>query len=139
MTVVVAGMASGLAMALVFVTVWSLTLFSVAKAPSPRLATTFQKFPPGNMVLAGAVLAYPIWSIIGMVLGLFYHITNEQAPGGGLGSPNMLFTVAIIISTFVAVFPRLVFLRRFLKGLLVLTLAFAGVFGWFLPYFVNAG
>ncbi|MCI0437708.1 MAG: hypothetical protein L0177_01075 [Chloroflexi bacterium] len=139
MTVVVAGMASGLIMALVFITAGVITLFSLAKAPPSWAATVFEKFPPNNMALAGMVMAYPVWSLVGMILGLIYHVSATQVPGGGLGSPNMVYTIAILAATGVAATPLLVILRRFIPQTLVLTLAFVGVFGWFLPYFVSAG
>ncbi len=139
MTVVVAGMASGMVMALVFVSVWVFTLLSIAKNPSPQAEAIFKKFPANNMALAGAVFAYPAWTLIGTVLGLFYHVSTQQAPGGGMGSPNMLFTIAVVAATGVSVLPLFVFFWRFYRGLLVLTLGFVGVFGWFLPYFVSAG
>ncbi len=139
MAVVLAGMSSGVIMALVFVSVGAITLFSIAKDPPPGFRPVLERIPSGTIMIAGAIAAYPMGGFVGVIMGLLYYISTEAAPGGGLGSPNMVFTIAVIAVSAMMVAPLLILLRRAFVGLLVLTFAFIGIFGWFMPYFVDAG
>ena len=135
MTSVVAGAASGLLMASVFVGAGVLMLFAAVKDPSPASRAILERLRPGRLVMSGVLLAYPVWGIVGVVMGLLYRISSEQAPGGGLGSPNQVFTLAVIAVAVALAGPFAVVLRRVLAGVLAIGVAFIGLFGWFLPYF----
>ena len=137
MTTLVAGAASGLLMASIFVCGGVLTLFPLVRDPSPQFRAIMRNTPPGTMVIGLTVLAYPVWGIIGVVMGVLYSISVEQVPGRGLGSPNLVFTVAVVVVGVMMAAPFAVLLRRVVAGVVGITLAFIGVFGWFLPYFVE--
>ena len=139
MAVVLAGMSSGLIMALVFVSVGAITLFSIAKDPPPGFKEFLERIPAGTIVIAGVAAAYPTGGFVGTIMAVLYYISTEAAPGGGLGSPNMVFTIAVIVITAMMVAPFMILIRRAFVGLLVVTIAFIGIFGWFMPYFVDAG
>ena len=67
-------------------------------------------------------------------MGLLYRTSTIEAPGGGLGTPNLVYTLAIVIVALAFVAPLAFLLRRVLAGLAVLTLTFIGIFGWLLPF-----
>ena len=67
--------------------------------------------------------------------GVLYQISVNEAPGGGIGSPNMVFTLAIVIVSVLMAAPFFILLRSVLPWVIALTLVFVGLFGWFLPYF----
>jgi hypothetical protein len=138
MTVVIAGSASGFIMALVFAAAGAVMLFSIAKDPPPAFRLIFEKFRPATLGMAMVTLGYPVWGIIGTLMGLLYRISSEEAPGPGMGSPNMVFTLAVVAMAVMMAAPFAVLLRRHLVGVLIIALAFMGLFGWFLPFFIEA-
>ena len=135
MSWLIAGVASGFLMASVFVCAWVLMLFSMTKDPSPQFQAITRRVAPAKLALSGVFFAYPVWGIIGAVLGLLYKISIEQAPGSGIGSPNLVFTAAVLAVTLSMAAPVFILLRRAYRGILVIALAFMGLFGWFLPFF----
>ena len=98
MSTLIAGAASGLVMASVFAGVAMLMLFVAVRAPPPILQAIFQRFPPSALAMSVVFLAYPVWAIIGAVMALLYEVSSEQVPGAGLGSPNLAFTVAVVVA-----------------------------------------
>ena len=137
MTTMLVGAASGLLMASIFVCAGALTLFPLVRDPSPQFRALMDRTPPGTMVIGLTVLAFPVWGIIGAIIGVLYLISVEQAPGGGLGSPNLAFTAAVVVIGAAMAAPFAVLLRRVVAGVMAVALAFIGVFGWMLPYFAE--
>jgi len=133
----IAGAASGFLMASMFIGAGMMMLFSIVKNPSPAFKSIFQKFPPAGIAMFVVVLAYPTWGIIGAVMGLLYKVSVEQTPGGGIGSPNMVFTLGIMVAALLMAAPFMILLRQVLSGVLAITAMFIGIFGWFLPYFAR--
>ncbi len=131
----IAGTAGGMLMASVFITTTMLMLFFLLKAPTPRWRAIFARYRPATLAMAIVALAYPVWGIVGAVLGVLYIISVRQAPGGGLGSPNLVFTLAVVVATAILAAPFLVLLRQVVAGVVALALVCMGIFGWFLPYF----
>ena len=72
-----------------------------------------------------------------MIIGVLYLVSVEQAPGGGLGSPNLAFTAAVVVIGAAMAAPFALLLRRVVAGVVAIALAFIGVFGWMLPYFAE--
>ncbi len=134
---IVAGGASGLLMASIFICAAEISLFFLVKTPPPAFAAAFERFPPAKMALVIVVIAYPLWAAVGTVLGVLFVISVEQVPGGGLGSPNLVYTVAVVISIVMLAAPIAVLLRRVLTGVMVTTVCALAVFAWFLPYFAS--
>ena len=133
MSDLIAGAASGLLMASVFVGVTPIMLFFLAKDPSPFLRSVLDKVPPIAITMALVVLAYPTWSVIGAIIGVLYRVSATEAPGGGIGSPNLAFTLSITVAAVMMAAPLMFLLRRVVLGVAALALTFAGVFGWLLP------
>jgi hypothetical protein len=130
----IAGAATGFLMASVFACVGVVMLFSVVRDPPPALQTILEKLPPGGYILPVIVLSYPVWGAVGVVMAFLFTVSSEQAPGTGIGSPNLVFTAAVLIATAMLALPVAILLRRVLPGLLTMVFAFVGVFGWLLPY-----
>ena len=92
MTTLLAGMASGVLMAKFFILIGSLTAFAALRNPTPGLTALMERFPPGGLVIALVIIAYPVWTIIGIILALVFVALQNGVPGGGLGSPNIAYT-----------------------------------------------
>ena len=137
MSAVVAGTAGGFLMASLFICAGSLMMFSLVNSPTPAFRLIFDRFPPGGVVLSIVALAYPIWGIVGAIMGILYIISVEQLPGRGLGSPNLAFTLAVVVVAVMTAAPFAVLLRQVIAGVIAIAVAFVGVFGWFLPYFAE--
>lgn len=132
---VIAGATSGMVMACVFTPAFALVLFEMIREGSPRLRALLTRLSPFAVVMPVVVLAYPVWGIVGAVMGILYATSVESAPGGGMGSSNMVYTLSVAgVAALVAAPAALVF-RRFVAVVAVLGLSFAGIFGWFLPLF----
>ena len=137
MSAIVAGGACGLLVSSVFVSIGAIMLLLIVKDAPPGLQPLFEKVPPAKIAIAGTVLAYPVWGIIGVVMGILYRISTEQAPGSGIGSPNLVFTVAVVVASAALAAPLAILLRRVLSGFVAIVFAVVGIFGWFLPYFAG--
>ena len=133
----VAGTAGGFLMASLFIPAVSIMMFSLVKNPSPTFRTIFDRYQPGGVVLSLVVLAYPVWGIIGAIVGILYTISDKQAPGSGLGSPNFVFTITILAVTVMMTVPFVLLLRQVATGVAFIALASAGIFGWLVPYFAE--
>ena len=133
-----AGFVTGYCMALIFTGLAALMLVEarsrvpfLAKAIAPNISAIALTVPI-------SLFAFLLWTAIGMLLGLLYRYTLEEAPGGGLGSPNLLYTVLIIsfggltLTTLVAAF------RRLPWQVAAMGLSFIALFGWVLPRLAQA-
>ncbi len=96
MAEVFAGFVCGYAVALVFTPIVALTLVSarsrvpyLAKAISPNISVVALTIPI-------SLVAFLIWTAVGMVMGLLYRGAEESIPQGGLGSPNLIYTALVV-------------------------------------------
>jgi hypothetical protein len=98
--------------------------------------------PPGTNFVAlsmvvhlGAVLMF---TAIGIVLGLVLGGIEDRRPAGGLGSPNVVYTMIVVALTAVVVIPLLIVpaLRR---SALIGAGVFAVLFGWAMPWLSTLG
>ena len=125
----------GLLMASVFIAVGELMLFFIVKKRPPELRFLLDTMSPSFMAMGIVAVAFPMWGAIGAVTGVLYQISLNEAPSGGIGSPNMVFTLAVVIVSVLMAAPFFILLRSVLPYVVALTLIFVGLFGWFLPYF----
>ena len=116
MSYVIAGVFSGLLMASVTMTVGPLMLFFMAKDPSPGFQSLLERVSPMKMVMGLLAVSYPLWTIAGGVAGLIYRVSFEAFPGGGLGSQNLVFTLAVLLFAAGVAAPIFVVLRRMPVG-----------------------
>ncbi len=133
MITLLAGMASGVLMAKFFILIGSLTAFAALKNPTPQISRLMERFPPGGLIIAMVVMAYPVWTIIGVTLALLFLALQNAVPGGGLGSPNVIYTVGVSAAGVAIALPLAIPFRRFWPALVAMCATGAGVFGWLLP------
>ncbi|MEX0750151.1 MAG: hypothetical protein WD359_05015 [Dehalococcoidia bacterium] len=101
-----------------------------------------QRFAPeGTNVVALAVVlhfaAMLLFTALGMILGTALAGLEDRRPDSGLGSPNLFYTVLVLVLMAVVVIPTIVVpaVRRFaLAGALI----FAAAFGWVMPWLAEA-
>ena len=129
------GAVLGMLMASVFITVTMVSLFLVLKNRRERMMPVMEKYPPMTLAMGTVAVSYPTWAVMGGILALLYRVCLEQTPGGGLGSPNLAYTLAILGIALALAAPLAIVFRRMLVGVLTITLTFLAIFGWFLPYF----
>jgi hypothetical protein len=135
---VFAGFVTGYIMALVFTGLAALMIVQ-ARSRLPYLAQAIAaNISAVALTVPISLIAFLLWTAIGMLLGLLYRYTLEEAPGGGLGSPNILYTVLIIsfggltLTVLVAAF------RRLPWQVAAMGLSFIALFGWVLPRLAQA-
>jgi hypothetical protein len=135
---VFAGFITGYIMALIFTGLAALMLVEarsrvpfLAKAIAPNISAIALTVPI-------SLIAFLLWTAIGMFLGLLYRYTLEEAPGGGLGSPNLLYTVLIIIYGGLTLTAVVAAFRRLPWQVAAMGLSFIALFGWVLPRLAQA-
>ncbi|MBI5287684.1 MAG: hypothetical protein HY873_01790 [Chloroflexi bacterium] len=124
--------------------------FSIIVAPigaimlvrSSRETGMAQRFAPeGTNVVALAMVvhfgAFLVLTAVGMVMGLALHGIEARRPDGGLGSPNLVYTVLVLALVAALVVPMLLApWRRFAVGAAMLAVL---LFGWAVPWLAQAG
>ena len=133
--VVLLGMALGFLLASVFASVGSVMLFIILKNTPPGLQKQLGKLSPKRLTMSLVILGYPTWGAIGAVMELVYRIAKEQLPGPGIGSPNLVFTIAVLATSIGMAAPFIILLRQVAAGVVIIAVVFVGLFGWFLPLF----
>ncbi len=134
MSYLLAGAAGGLFMASVFVVIAPIALVILADDPTPSFRALLDRVPPLMLTMGVAVLSYPAWVLLGALIGLMYGVAEEGSSGGGLGSPNLTFTVVVVVLGAAVAAPLVVLLRRVAVAVASLALAFVALFGWAVPY-----
>ena len=134
MDALIAGLASGALMASIFVTAGSFMAFAVFRNPSPALAVLLARFPPGGVVMAVVAISYPAWGGAGLILGALYLALRNALPGGGLGSPNLAYSLGVTVAAVMLAAPVLLLLRRVWPGVVSIVVFAVAIFGWLLPY-----
>lgn len=137
LTYLVAGTASGLLMMLVFVAVAPVMVFSMAKDTGHWTNTFIRRVNPTTLMLGLVILAYPTWTMVGGLLALLYRLSIQQTPGGGLGSGNIFYSALLAVLALIATVPLAVLLRQVALGVVVIAVAFIGIYGWLLPFLVT--
>jgi len=135
---VFAGFVSGYIMALIFSGLVALLIVGarsrlpyLAKAIAPNISAVALTVPI-------SLIAFLLWTAIGMLVGLLYRYTLEEAPGGGLGSPNLLYTVLVISFAGLSLTAIVTAFRRLPWQVAVMGLSFIALFGWVLPRLAQA-
>jgi hypothetical protein len=102
-----------------------------------RLAKRLPPGTPPTLIMLSLVLGLPpAWFLFGAIAGALYNLAVDASPGAGLGSSNLVFTLAIIVLTVLLMLPTLyLVIRRNKLGWLffITNLIFLGLFGWLLP------
>ena len=133
MDILIAGLASGVFMAQLFITIGCITAFFALKDPPPAIAVMLARFPPGVFVMTIVVFAYPVWGVIGIVSAFLFLALQNAAPGGGLGSPNLAYTAFVSLASVALALPLIILAKRLWSGVAGITLSAIAIFGWLLP------
>ena len=128
MSPLLAGAAAGMLTASVFVAAGVLMVFSLVREPPHHLAGAARRLSSGALVFRLVVLSYPTWGFIGALLGLAYAGVERVNPGPGLGSPNLAFTLVVIVTAVAAGLPLYLVLRRMAAGVAVICLGVRRLF-----------
>jgi glucan phosphoethanolaminetransferase (alkaline phosphatase superfamily) len=135
---VFAGFVSGYIMALIFSGLAALMVVErrsripyLAKVIAPNLS-------PVALAVPISLIAFLLWTAIGMLFGLLYRYAMQEAPGGGLGSPNLLYTLLIMTFAGLILTAIVASFRRLPWQVAVIGLSFIVLFGWVLPLLAQA-
>ena len=138
MAEVFAGFLVGYAIALM---VGPLAAIAVVRS-NDRTGVAQRLAPPGTSVIALSVVlhfvAMLMFTAIGLLFGMVLLGINGRRPNGGLGSPNITYTLLIVALTAALVAPTLAVpaIRRYaLAGGIV----FVVLFGWAMPWLASLG
>ena len=134
----IAGAAAGLILMLVFVAVAPVMVFSLARDTESRAGNFVRRVKPTTLMLGLVVISYPTFTLLGGVLGLLYRLSVQQAAGAGLGTGSLVYTFVLALGTLLVTVPATLLLRRVVWGVGVIAVAFLGIYGWLVPFFVEA-
>ena len=124
-------------MASVFIALGEIMLFMLYKNRTPSMERFFEAIPPARLAMVIVLMSYPTWAGLGAMFALLFLVSSNEAPGGGLGSPNLVYTVAVLVISLMMAAPIMYLLRKVMLGVVALTITFIGLFGWLMPYFVR--
>jgi hypothetical protein len=135
---VFAGFVSGYIMALIFSGLAALMIVQ-ARSRIPYLVKAIAaNISAIALTVPISLIAFLLWTAIGMFLGLLYRYTLEEAPGDGLGSPNLLYTLLIISFAGLTLTAVVAAFRRLPWQVTAMGLSFIAIFGWVLPRLAQA-
>ena len=138
MAEVLAGFVIGYAISLIVspLAAWSLVSSNDRSGFAQRIA------PPGtNVVALSAVLHFAtvlLLTALGMVLGMALMGIEERRSDGGIGSPNLVYTLIVVALTAVMVIPAVAvpMIRRYA---VIGGIVFVALFGWAMPWLATLG
>lgn len=138
MAEVFAGFVVGYALALLLT-----PLAAIALVRSNRRSGFAQRVaPPGTSIIALSVVihfaAIIMLTALGLVLGMALGGIESRRPDGGLGSPNLVYTLMVLALAAMLAIPTLAVpaVRRYV---LIAAVAFAVAFGWAMPWLAQLG
>ena len=134
MSFVLAGAASGLFMASVFISVGPVIIFVIAREPPPAFRDFLLKVPPLAIMLSLLVIAYPTWAVLGAVIGILFGASTTESSPAGIGSPNLVYSAVIVLVAVALAVPLGLLLKGALIGVVAMAISFVGIFGWLLPF-----
>lgn len=129
----IVGAAAGLVMTVVFSAAAPVMVFSLARDAGHWSSARISRANPMTLMLGLVVLAYPLWTLIGGMLGLVYGLVLQAADGAGLAYSAAVTSIALL-----GAIPCAALLRGAAVGVVILAASFAGVYGWLLPMLVAA-
>jgi hypothetical protein len=98
--------------------------------------------PPGTSVIALSVVihfaAIIMLTAVGLVLGMALAGIDARRPDGGIGSPNLVYTLMVLALTAVAVIPAMA-AAPVRRPAIIAGVVFAAAFGWGLPWLAQLG
>jgi hypothetical protein len=98
--------------------------------------------PPGTNFVALSVVLHLVailtFTAAGMILGMILMALEDRRPDGGLGSPNIAYTLIVIALTAVVLIPLMILpaIRRYVA---ISAVVLAALFGWAMPWLATLG
>ncbi len=74
-----------------------------------------------------------LWTALGIIFGLVLFALDDSHVTGALGSPNIRYTVIVIISGFIVFSPFFILSRSARRFFLFLTVSYIVLYGWLTP------
>ena len=99
----------------------------LAKAIAPNISAI-------QFAVPVSLLAFLWWTLAGLLLGFLYRAARLNLAGGGLGSPNWPFTLAVLLAAIAFLGVVYYGWRRVRRSVFLTTVAFVGMFGWGMPH-----
>lgn len=134
---ILAGVVCGLAMGTICLGVGIYILMSNRDMYDRLSKFLPQGFSPTVVMLGLVIGVPPVGVLLGVIAGLASRLVDDSFPNAGLGSPNFVFTVAILCLAALATLILLLIRKRLVWLGLLINIAFAGIFGWLLPLLAN--
>lgn len=132
-----AGGGSGLLMGTIFVGLGALLLPRLHRQPPKILSPLFKGVSLTSVALPLTGILLLLWGLIGAVLGVLYLWFSLYFPGVGLGSPNWPFSALILALSIFFSLLVLLLSKRAVGEMIGMSLAFALIFGWLLPWLAS--
>ncbi len=139
MAEVFAGFVVGYAFSLLFSAVAAVMVIE-ARGEVPYLSKAIaSNISAVQLAVPISLIAFLAWTLAGLFLGALYRAARLNLAGGGLGSPNWPFTLAVVLGaiTFLAVVYYA--WRRVRWPVAMMAMAFAAMFGWGMPHLAELG
>ncbi len=133
MVYVTAGIASGFLMSSLFICTVSITMFMSLKDTEFASSTSSSSLNPSKIMIMITLISFPLWGIIGVILGILYAITDNQIPLDWWAKPNTIFAAAVIIITALMITPFIILVEKFRAGIIITSVWFMASYGWLLP------
>ena len=134
---VIAGIASGFLMSSLFICTVSVTMFKSLRDTNFSSSDGPSRFNPSKAMILVTLISFPLWGIIGVLLGSLYAISDHQIPVDWWGGPNTVFAGGIVVLTTVMITPFIVLLKRFRTGIIITSVCFIASYAWLLPELVG--
>ena len=139
MAEVFSGFVVGYAFALLFTAVAAVMVIE-ARSGVPYLSKAIaSNISAVQLAVPISLVAFLVWTMVGLLLGLTYRAARLNLAGGGLGSPNWPFTLAVLITTVLFLVVVYYAWRRLPWRVLLTAFAFAGMFAWGMPHLAELG
>lgn len=74
-----------------------------------------------------------LWTGLGLILGMLLFAAENAHPDGGLGSPNLLYTLIVLVSAVIIFMPFYVLIPSARRLALFLIITYVALFGWATP------
>ena len=139
MSEVLAGLVCGYALAIFSTPLVALAMLRLRSQVRFLSIAVPEQVPVAALTVVLLWFTFLLFTALGMVFGLILLAFEDRVPEGGLGSPNLAFTLFVVLWSVVAFAPVAVLLKPARRHVFTAAVAFAGVFGWLMPHLAGWG
>ena len=130
---VIAGIFSGLIMSSLSMVFGSLYLFSLVKSRSHTLNRILNRISPIYITLGLLVISYPVFKLVGVLLGFFHLIVFSLLTKSSLIVSDTIFMITLIILVTTFTFIIKLISRTLPIIVIYFNIVFVLVYGLFIP------